>query len=669
MHTGLSRAIYAVNLSFSQSSIPYIMRCICAAALALLLGFYLELDAPFSAASTVLLLINPTQGAVVGKGLWRAVGTLVGVLAAFALMSFFTQKMLLFVLGLSLWLGFCVGAMTLVRHYYATAVVVAGYTVSLALGPAIIEPEGTFQHVITRASAVVIGVICLSIVAIAFTRRGVAQRVHKQLVQLSCNVISNFLKTHTYKYDESNETSRGSLAKEIYAVDDLIGVGRAESPKLNSAVSGLRAGMRSLFSSIAAISPPDDIDVAHRLSNRKIFFEFEHEFETIATKLQRGDTDFASTSLELGKILVRLFNFTNKRLAAESDQATRDMLFLERLHERLEDLIEALQYFSSIEAHSIKKPILRVEFHRNYNEALRNAARATLAILVGAAVWFFSGWDQGPTLLAVLGPYCTLLAGTAYPSEGTMNFIKGTIYAIPAALICKFLLLPLVDGYVMLVLVLSVFWAFGIYATTIPKRALQGIAYLIAFNTLVATSNVPQYEFVDFANQSCAWILALCISLLSFKILPKSPSGHLRSLIHSLHAETLVLLRKNAQLNHRRWSSRQQHLLAQLGAINHKEVKPALRAGLVSLQICRELSRIQHYLADQDNSREATQASQHGLFSMGKSHQHPALAAAHAKRAYLKLKRLQATGIALMFGDLSWLLKEYTTSIENLKIN
>ncbi|MDF5939968.1 FUSC family protein [Pseudomonas aeruginosa] len=37
--------------------------------------------------------------------------------------------MLLFVVALGFWLGLCVGVMSLVRHFYATAAVVAGYTV------------------------------------------------------------------------------------------------------------------------------------------------------------------------------------------------------------------------------------------------------------------------------------------------------------------------------------------------------------------------------------------------------------------------------------------------------------------------------------------------------------------------------------------------------------
>lgn len=112
----------ALPLPWRTDSLGYVLRSIGAAALALGLGLYLQLDSPFSAASTVLLLINPVQGAVVGKGWWRAVGTLVGTLAAFVLTALFAQKMLLFVVALGFWLGLCVGVMSLVRHFYASAI-------------------------------------------------------------------------------------------------------------------------------------------------------------------------------------------------------------------------------------------------------------------------------------------------------------------------------------------------------------------------------------------------------------------------------------------------------------------------------------------------------------------------------------------------------------------
>jgi len=81
-----------------------------------------------------------------------------------------------------------------------------------------------------------------------------------------------------------------------------------------------------------------------------------------------------------------------------------------------------------------------VGFHRHYGDALRNGLRALVATLATAAVWYLSAWNQGPTLLAVLGPCCTLLATSPAPTQGIARLSKGTFYGIVAAAACKFLL-------------------------------------------------------------------------------------------------------------------------------------------------------------------------------------------------------------------------------------
>ncbi len=251
-------------------------------------------------------------------------------------------------------------------------------------------------------------------------------------------------------------------------------------------------------------------------------------------------------------------------------------------------------------------------------------------MLVGGALWFLSGWDQGPTLLAVLGPYCTLLAASPFPAEGTRNFIRGTLYAIPAALLCKFLLLPLINGFPLLLLCLAFFWSFGIQATTVPRRALQGIAYLIAFNTLVATGNLARFDFGDFANQSCAWVLALCISLLVYRLLPKDLERHSASLLDHLRRETLALLRRRAGFDAHAWQARQQHRIAQLGALHgmeHPRSALALRLGFVSLQLGRESRRLWRALAGLDPAAAEARWIERALRAIAVRHRDPPLAA------------------------------------------
>lgn len=86
-----------------------------------------------------------------------------------------------------------------------------------------------------------------------------------------------------------------------------------------------------------------------------------------------------------------------------------------------------------------------------------------------------------------------------------------------------------------------------------PRRALQGIVYLIAFNILVATDSLARFNFGDFANQSRAWVLALRTSLLIYCLLLKDMERHSAPLLGRLCRETLALLRRRTGFDTHAW--------------------------------------------------------------------------------------------------------------------
>ncbi|MBM2586709.1 FUSC family protein, partial [Pseudomonas sp. AFW1] len=368
----------ALPLPWRTDSLGYVLRSIGAAALALGLGLYLQLDSPFSAASTVLLLINPVQGAVVGKGWWRAVGTLVGTLAAFVLTALFAQKMLLFVVALGFWLGLCVGVMSLVRHFYATAAVVAGYTVCLALGPAMVEPEAAFEHIVTRASAVIVGVCCLSLVTVLFSRRTVSGRVRQRLVSLCAATLALVAARHAGAADGELERRRRTLAGEVYAVDDLLGVGRAESRVLSAALPAIRGGLAALFSTLMEFRFAGETHWARCLAERGLALPMADDLRLLGGQLERGELDFAGAARRLASLRGRLAAI-RRGLPTDQADACREGLFMERLDEQLDDLQAALRGFARLDGRA-PADVRPAAFHRHYREALRNGARAWLAM-------------------------------------------------------------------------------------------------------------------------------------------------------------------------------------------------------------------------------------------------------------------------------------------------
>ncbi|KAA8554208.1 MULTISPECIES: FUSC family protein [Pseudomonas] len=629
--------------AWSPETSGYVLRSLAAATLALWLGFQLHLEAPFSAASTVLLLIHPLQGAVVGKGFNRVLGTLVGLLAALVLTGLFAQKMLLFILGIGVWLGLCVGAMTVLRHYQATAAVVAGYTVCLALGPAIVAPQQGFEHIVARGTAVVLGVLSLSLVATLFSRKTVESKLNKTLEDIAARTLELLALRIEGEQGAQLASAQGQLAIEVSKVDELLGIGRGESRLIRSRLATLQAGLAYVHGVILDESPLNH-------GGLPSLVRMGAQLQQLADA-KPGFSAAAEHVREMQHCLAQ---------AHENRQSQQC------LSEQLADLSSALLSFACLER-APRTPARAVGFHRHYGDALRNGLRALAATLATAAVWYLSAWDQGPTLLAVLGPCCTLLATSPAPAQGIGRFFEGTLYGIVTAAACKFLVLPHISGFALLSVVLIAFWTVGIHATTRPRHALQGIAYLIAFNTLVGTGGTAQYDFTDFANQALAWLVALAICLLAFQLLPGQSARHVHVLTQALHRDTRRLLRHGRRMDLLKWQARQQHRLVALQALLGAGHQPAGGAGSVSLQLSRRLLTLQRQTRELEPDSAIAKCAQRGERRISRYASTPAISAAQARRTSRSLTRLGAHALAAGYQDLAGLLDTYS-SITNADI-
>jgi len=641
-----TRLFAAIPLPWTPTTFPYVLRSLLAAGLALWLGFQLHLESPFSGASTVLLLVQPIQGAVLGKGFYRMLGTLVGMVAAFVLTGLFAQQMLLFILGIGMWLGLCVSAMSVLRHYQATAAVVAGYTVCLALGPAIVAPEQGFDHIITRGTAVALGVLSLSLVVTLFSSKTMEKNVRSSLVDVCVRSARLLAARLSGEQPAELATQRHQLAIDIGKVDDQLGIGRGESSLIRSRQLAIQAGLAHLQSAVLDVHSDD----SYPGIDPTLLAGTSTALRQLSERMNDSRSDFLAAADTVRQLRSLADDF------ADSNHLSR--LLSERLDEQLSDLGEALLNFSSLD-HARREQVRVVGYHRNYADAARNGIRALLATLAAGAVWYLSGWDQGPALLAVLGPCCTLLAPSPAPAQGIASFIRGTLYAILAAALCKFLLMPPINGFPLLLLVLAAFWSFGIHATSQPRYALQGIAYLIGFNTLVGTGDTASYNFVDFANQALAWIVAMLVCLLAFQVLPKDPAKHVRALKHSLHKGTRRLLRHGSHIDHPKWQAKQQSRLVALKSLLGADNPQDYQAGYLSLQLSKQLSRLQRNASGIDPESPVAQCAQTGARRIARYAHHPAISAAQARRTSRSMRRLGARHLAICYQDLAWLLEQY----------
>ena len=142
------------------SSWAFAIRIWLAIVVALYVSFWLELEAPSSAAPTVAILALPTRGQALEKAVFRLIATVLGVAASITIVSIFAQTGCCF----ASWLGLCVYAVGLLDGNRAYAVALSGYTVAVIAVQRIDNPQHIFESGVERGAAITIGILAVTVV-------------------------------------------------------------------------------------------------------------------------------------------------------------------------------------------------------------------------------------------------------------------------------------------------------------------------------------------------------------------------------------------------------------------------------------------------------------------------------------------------------------------------
>src|SRR5258706_14452721 len=113
------------------SSRAFAIRIWLAIVLALCVSFWLELEAPSTAALTIAILALPTRGQVIEKAVFRIIATVVGITASIALFVFCTQSGSRLLDAFAAWIGLCVYVVGLLDGNRAYGAALSGYTLAL----------------------------------------------------------------------------------------------------------------------------------------------------------------------------------------------------------------------------------------------------------------------------------------------------------------------------------------------------------------------------------------------------------------------------------------------------------------------------------------------------------------------------------------------------------
>ncbi|RUL78982.1 FUSC family protein [Dyella choica] len=501
----------------------------------------LEFPLPRTAmVSIVILMMHQQSGMVIARGFYRFVGMAAGSAFGLLLVACFAQQPLPFYLALAGWIGVCVWGASYYRNFQSYGYVLAGYAAAIIVAPAWSDPYGSFDNVVCRLSEVMVGVICASAVsALVFP-----QQVGTALLSAGAQHASDLIVFARRMLGEK-------LAEEdLYALHLKLVSDRAQIEALRSA---------AVFE-----------DPSLRLSNplmvqlNRDFLDTAASLHSLRRALQRSDEQILSKAAALaseaaallsekkaadpltideartmhGRIVhflkTALRNFSGLAHTLPEDGSTegRERSAVLMLCFAMEDLSSYLQDFVALHTFSYAMPerrsgvpkVDRIVSTANHLAARAAGLRAFAAVALVAAFWIASGWTSGATAVVAVSITSALFAIAPHPVMASRQTLLGCLLGAAAAFVCKFLLLPGMDGFPLLACTLMPFIMLGSYLGTLQKTAVLGVAFNIYFCFVGDFTNPITYSPAAFLDQAFSLLLGIGAAALAFAVV--APSGN-----------------------------------------------------------------------------------------------------------------------------------------------
>ncbi|UYP29224.1 FUSC family protein [Pseudomonas sp. Z8(2022)] len=582
-----------VFLAPSSQAIQFAIKTLLGGGLALWCALRFGLEQPQWALMTAFIVAQPLSGMVVQKGLARLLGTLVGTFMAVVMMGLFAQAPLLFVPAFALWLGLCTASSTMLRSAWSYSFVLAGYTVAIIALPAVGKPQVIFDEAIARCTEICLGIICATLSSALLW----PQRVERQLVRQARDAWQAGVTAARQALTGETQTRQGLLEvlARIVAVDAQREHAWFEGARGRQRAVALRVLSRDLLGMLRLAR-----GVARQLSSA--------ETQDVAPWLQEVGERLQQEHPEGLQVLVEQL----RQAGQEHTLSSAQQLCLDRLMVlliRIEDATRALRAVEEGRAPADAPRAL--SWHYDWQSALVYGARSALTFLVLAAFWLATGWPHATSALLLACVVCSLFARLEAAPQIGMMFLRGIFFALPVAFFVGQILMPQIDGFVMLCLVLGVPLFVGVLGMARPATAATSTSFCLHFIVLCLPAPGVGYNVEFFLNEVPGMLIGVGCAVMAFKLVVlRDPVWHGRRLMQAILDDLGRLTRRDPGRAENWFGGRMADRLIQLA--RHYPARPDRTRnrwddGVAGLDLGDELLHLRKCLANADEALQQAQ--------------------------------------------------------------
>ena len=463
--------------------------------LAYLVAFAVQLDTASSAGLCVAIVAQPTPGMAMSKAVYRAVGTVVGGIAALALVSVFPQDRTMLLVGFAVWLGACTFVAALLRDFRSYGAVLCGYTVGIIAVSGIDAPGGALLATLNRVAAILIGIGAVALVNLLLSGTTAFSELRAALQQRLATADALALSALAGEM-LPREPLPAQVGADILGLRTQAGYAAAEMPDGRNRRAGATAAIAGLLGMLSAT-------------------------RALSTGLQQPVDDatralMAAAAAQIGG--------GSPRIPLQARPASpHAAALLDRANDLLcqrDAVLDGLRTLADGEGHAMET---HLPIHLDWVGAGLSATRTVISVALGCLFCVYAGWPGATLLLVQQAAFTALLGMAPNPSGAAVGIAAGLPFAGAAAAVIGFLLLPQASGFVPFALALVPF-AFAAALATRHRRAAPYTPGLLLYLTLLLSpANTEIFDLEAFLNNVLVQVVALVFMLLAFRfILPVS---------------------------------------------------------------------------------------------------------------------------------------------------
>ena len=429
-----------------------------------------ELARPEWAAWTVLSVSLATRASSLEKAAWRAVGTLIGMVASLAITAAFAQDTLAFDVALAMWLGMATMLASTARRQDQYGFALIGFTVPIITLSSVAQPESVFSTAVDRCSSLLLGIACAHASA-ALVASGVG-------------------------------TTRVSLANKVEAA-------------ARDCAEWWRAGRDGHWGAAP-------VQAVLTLSTTVSDALVEHPSLKTGGRPIRDAAPALLSLLASGLLEARL---------PEAEAANADLLLAwdrPGIGWRLRRCFATARMLRRGHRVGIGRArSTSLAFDRDWRLAGNNAVRTMTAVSLVNAFWYFSKWSSGGAAVTWAALVSVLLATRENPARDALYFLQGAALAELIGTIAHYTILTSTGDFFLLaavVLPISMLAAVGRADKHVASAGGFGIVVFAALDPL----NIMDYDLASSLNGVLANLLGVATAVLAFAALPPPASAATR---------------------------------------------------------------------------------------------------------------------------------------------